>query len=238
MTEEINHIARAAASLGDPCAALIELVEGITGSMNHGTWRDDKGRRLKDTREWVAFYAAARAALAAASQPAEPDIRKTTEAMVDAAFKALPADAHGTIGSGEMYRVLDAALAAAPQPAPEDREALVEVIAEARGHFTPREMAWAGNGYHDEDRAIADALLARGLRLSTPETELRRCAECDCEGGEHECNWIKPGPSQAEALQQLADLGQAVDRHKDETEILGYRAQDIARAALKGKETP
>ena len=47
-----------------------------------------------------------------APQPAEPDIRKATEAMVDAAFRALPADAHGTIGSGEMYRVLNAALAA------------------------------------------------------------------------------------------------------------------------------
>lgn len=37
---------------------------------------------------------------------------EVTEAMVDAAFGALPADAHGTIGSGEMERVLKAAFRA------------------------------------------------------------------------------------------------------------------------------
>lgn len=42
-----------------PDAALIEIVEGINGAMNHGTWRDDHGNRLKDTPEWVAFYNAA-----------------------------------------------------------------------------------------------------------------------------------------------------------------------------------
>ena len=35
---------------------LIAIVEGIDGAMNHGTWRDDKGTRLKDTPQWVAFY--------------------------------------------------------------------------------------------------------------------------------------------------------------------------------------
>ncbi len=43
---------------------------------------------------------------------------EVTEAMVDAAFAALPADAHGTIGSGEMYRVLRAALRAQQPAAP------------------------------------------------------------------------------------------------------------------------
>lgn len=37
---------------------------------------------------------------------------EVTEAMIDAAFGALPADAQGTIGSGEMERVLKAALRA------------------------------------------------------------------------------------------------------------------------------
>lgn len=37
---------------------LVEIVEGIKGSMEHGTWRDDRGRRLKDTPEWVSFYLA------------------------------------------------------------------------------------------------------------------------------------------------------------------------------------
>lgn len=45
---------------------------------------------------------------------AELDALVATETMVDAAFKALPPDAHGTIGSGEMYRVLEAALRARP----------------------------------------------------------------------------------------------------------------------------
>lgn len=36
--------------------ALRRIVEGIDGTMNHGTWRDDHGRRLKDTPEWVALY--------------------------------------------------------------------------------------------------------------------------------------------------------------------------------------
>ena len=39
---------------------LIGMVEGIDGAMNHGTWRDDHGTRLKDTPQWVAFYIAAR----------------------------------------------------------------------------------------------------------------------------------------------------------------------------------
>lgn len=38
---------------------MVKIVEGIDGAMNHGTWRDDKGMRLKDTPEWVALYLAA-----------------------------------------------------------------------------------------------------------------------------------------------------------------------------------
>lgn len=36
--------------------ALRKIVEGIEGTMNHGTWRDDHGRRLKDAPEWVDLY--------------------------------------------------------------------------------------------------------------------------------------------------------------------------------------
>ena len=35
---------------------LRRIVEEIDGAMNHGTWRDDHGNRLKDTPEWVQFY--------------------------------------------------------------------------------------------------------------------------------------------------------------------------------------
>lgn len=38
--------------------ALKEIVEGISGAMDHGTFRAEKGMRLKDTPEWVAFYVA------------------------------------------------------------------------------------------------------------------------------------------------------------------------------------
>lgn len=34
---------------------LIGIVEGIN-NLSHGTWRDEKGQRLKDTPEWVKFY--------------------------------------------------------------------------------------------------------------------------------------------------------------------------------------
>lgn len=37
-------------------ARLIEIVEGLKGAMEHGIWRDEKGMRLKDTKEWVEFY--------------------------------------------------------------------------------------------------------------------------------------------------------------------------------------
>lgn len=41
-------------------AGLIEIVEGIKGTMAHGVWRDEKGMRLKDTSEWVRFYVEAK----------------------------------------------------------------------------------------------------------------------------------------------------------------------------------
>lgn len=75
------------------------------------------------------------------------------------------AASRGPVTSREIFQMTDgmmdllsrAALAAAPQPAP-GREALVEVILDAMlGRYPGRDMA----------RAIADALLARGLRLPT-----------------------------------------------------------------------
>ena len=39
---------------------LVDIVEGFNGAMCHGTWRDDKGFRLKDTAEWVSYYCAAK----------------------------------------------------------------------------------------------------------------------------------------------------------------------------------
>ena len=54
MTDHLTENARLRAAL----EALVTIVEGIDGAMNHGTWRDDKGMRLKDTPQWVALYVA------------------------------------------------------------------------------------------------------------------------------------------------------------------------------------
>ena len=52
-------------ALVETMAGLKRIVEEIDGAMNHGTWRDEKGMRLKDTPEWVSAYAA----LAAIKEP-------------------------------------------------------------------------------------------------------------------------------------------------------------------------
>jgi hypothetical protein len=43
-------------TLIEAVSGLKRIVEEIDGAMNHGTWRDDHGTRLKDTPEWVAAY--------------------------------------------------------------------------------------------------------------------------------------------------------------------------------------
>ncbi len=45
-------------ALVETMAGLKRIVEEIDGAMNHGTWRDEKGMRLKDTPEWVSAYVA------------------------------------------------------------------------------------------------------------------------------------------------------------------------------------
>jgi len=50
-------------------ARLIEIVEGLKGAIEHGTWRDEKGMRLKDTKEWMEFYVATRSPFQSPSSP-------------------------------------------------------------------------------------------------------------------------------------------------------------------------
>ena len=52
-------------ALVETMAGLKRIVEEIDGAMNHGTWRDEKGMRMKDTPEWVSAYVA----LAAIKEP-------------------------------------------------------------------------------------------------------------------------------------------------------------------------
>ena len=90
------------------------------------------------------------------THPTPDPLREAAQAVLDCwdsrNWKAAP--------TADYMRRLRAALAAAPQPAP-GREALVEVIDAAL-------TRWLQDGYNDprnKPEAIADALLARGLRL-------------------------------------------------------------------------
>ena len=44
------------AELVEAAKGLKAIVEEIRGAMEHGTWRDEKGQRLKDTPEWVTIH--------------------------------------------------------------------------------------------------------------------------------------------------------------------------------------
>lgn len=89
-------------------------------------------------------------------------------------------------------------VAAAPQPAPMDREALVEVIVDASGRTMADNVVIGGAG------EIADALLARGLRLP---------------GGNETMAWAvvgddgKPEPHLVSALKQKAEQWVLPGRH-------------------------
>lgn len=54
------------------CDNLNQIVEGFQGAMEHGTWRDEKGRRLKDTKEWAEFYVAMKVLLHSETSPPKP----------------------------------------------------------------------------------------------------------------------------------------------------------------------
>lgn len=70
MTDHLTENARLRAALEN----LTGIVEGIDGAMNHGTWRDDNGMRLKDTPQWVAAYIALATPAPDAVQEAAIDI--------------------------------------------------------------------------------------------------------------------------------------------------------------------
>ena len=51
-----KHTPAACPGLLEAALGMKRIVEEIDGAMNHGTWRDEHGMRLKDTPEWVALY--------------------------------------------------------------------------------------------------------------------------------------------------------------------------------------
>lgn len=67
------------AALVEAALGMKRIVEEIDGVMKHGTWRDERGKRLKDTPEWVAFYNAL------ASREPPPASQQEAEAESDLA---------------------------------------------------------------------------------------------------------------------------------------------------------
>ena len=112
------------------------------------------GRSANDRCLNCGAYLPARAALAAAPQPAVADREacRAKQAEPDRGFDETPYD-RGYVW-GYRHGLRDGKAEVAPQPALADREALVEFIREADDGVLSR-----------NPRGIADALLARGLRL-------------------------------------------------------------------------
>jgi len=146
----------------------------------------ERGLHDPDCRHYYAEgIATLRAALAAAPQPTTPGqrmIRAAEEAVAIARGEAEPASVYpapeweicevcrgtgiaGHPDSGNTCCLCDGSGAVDPQPAVTDRQALVGAIRAAR-------CEWANDGDSEScpDQAIADALLARGLRLPGNET--------------------------------------------------------------------
>ena len=200
LREALETVQQAAADLQRDMDRLAEIKATIrVNALRGGATTDEVEAMVRGEKSFVDFLAKlcdARAALAAAPQPVAAG-----EAMIENMQpEQFAADVAGFIECGfnpDRRPELEQ---------PSDREALVEVISGL--------ILNAADAYIEEHdrRAIVDALLARGLRLPSGEAKPRRCAECDCEGGEYECTWIKPGPDRDNALQQLADLGQQADR--------------------------
>ena len=166
MTEERDTTARAAAALDDPDvrreAPAARAVDPLREALADMARCD----------EWACFsfdevQSRARAALAAAPQAATVDPLRAALVEATAGLIAIQKFLeHGERIDGDVVlrwcNAATAALAAAPQPAPVDRETLVDLITDA-------ELRWQSKGPHTgptKSLAIADALLAAGLRLA------------------------------------------------------------------------
>ena len=53
--------------------------------------------------------------------------------------------------------------------------------------------------------SMVEAIAALPTQADAP----MKCAECDCDNPPHGCNWIKSGPSLADALAKLAQIKKA-----------------------------
>ena len=88
--------------------------------------------------------------------------------------------------------------------------------------------------------------LMASLPLIPRPAEPRRCAECDCEGGEMECNWMR-GPADPAQAAQVGEPDSLIERlrgralflrHRGEIKTPGLLEQAAARiaAAQEGRE--
>lgn len=71
------------------CHNLLQIVEGIE-NLGHGTWRDEKSVRLKDTKEWVSFYLAVKDA--SNVQPAPDAVALAKMYVTPMAFRGVDLD--------------------------------------------------------------------------------------------------------------------------------------------------
>lgn len=94
---EYQHIGTARIQSDVPLQDM-DRVEVYLGSGDDDLW----------ARRQVEFHDGRFAAITPTPTDAEP-VARITDAMVDAAFKALPSDVPCTMGTGEMYRILEAA---------------------------------------------------------------------------------------------------------------------------------
>ena len=144
---------------------LRDMLQNVMGPIDTPIARRRLGIGV-DQPEWLTE---ARAALAAAPQPAPTHECPVCEETVTWTRPGSPYCGECAADNGRDVRMRS--IGTAPQPAPVDREALVGAIADRA--TLAREIAKAmigrapGNGMI---LAIADALLARGLRLPGDET--------------------------------------------------------------------
>ena len=193
LREALETVQQAAADLQRDMDRLAEIKATIrVNALRGGATTDEVEAMVRGEKSFVDFLAKlcdARAALAAAPQPEDdhPDIPDTPEERayrkgwnegMMAGHKLTPIDdpaaPHPAPAETDWGPDVGKEVLPAYQTTPADREALVDVVAEElRATLGTTEATWLA-----ED--VADALLARGLRLPAPET--MAWAVVDCQG--------------------------------------------------------
>jgi hypothetical protein len=91
--------------LHEAALGMKRIVEEIDGAMKHGTWRDEKGMRLKDTPEWVRLYNA----ISSSSQALRSSTKEVQgEAVSELAMKiAVHMEVHSALSSTTRAKAVE-----------------------------------------------------------------------------------------------------------------------------------